>query len=427
MEKCKIEEIKAIEILDSRGNPSLKVCIKSCGKIACSSVPSGASTGKHEAFELRDGEKRLRGKGVRKAVQNINEIISQALVGESLTSLREIDKLLISLDGTENKSRLGGNAIVGVSMATARLISTLYEIPLYATIGGVLAKRIPTPLLNVINGGKHAGNSMSFQEFLIIPHGFSKFSDALWSSVEVYQSLREIVKQKYGAVFTSVGDEGGFAPPITDPEVALKLLSEAVSLAGYKVDSDFSFGVDAAASNFYNEKNGKYVVNGRDLSTEELTKLFLELIDSFSVKLIEDPFHEEDFESFSILTSEAKSKNAIIVGDDLLTTNISRLAIALKKKSVSAVLIKLNQIGTVSETFDFSWIAMHSGLKRVVSHRSGETEDSFIADFSVGIGSEGIKTGAPARGERTSKYNRLLEIEDELGNEAIYSGNSLFK
>jgi enolase len=427
MPLCSIEEIKALEILDSRGNPTLRVCIKACDRIACSSVPSGASTGKHEAFELRDGEKRLRGRGVKKAVENINEIITQALVGEEITNLRRSDETLKSIDGTPNKSKLGANAILGVSMAVARLLSELYGIPLYAALGGIMRRRLPTPLLNVINGGKHAGNSMSFQEFLLIPHGFSKFSEAIWASVEVYYTLKDIIKQKYGAIFTSVGDEGGFAPPVTDPNEALKLLHDAVTSSGYRVEDDFSFGIDAASSNFYNEKKGKYIVNNKELSIDELFELYHTFIESSSVRVIEDPFYEEDFGSFALITQEAKKLGAIIVGDDLLTTNINRLKKAIEERSVSAVLIKPNQIGTVSETVDFSSLAIYNGLKRIVSHRSGETEDTFIADLAVALGSEGIKTGAPARSERTSKYNRLLEIESELGSEATYAGRDLFR
>jgi len=426
LSSCTIEEATAYEILDSRGNPTVRVCLKACGKKACASVPSGASTGKHEAFELRDGGKRLGGKGVTKAASNVKEIASQVLAGEPLTSLRRIDSLLIAADGTENKSNLGANAILGVSMATARLISEINGIPLYAVLGGIMRRRLPTPLLNIINGGKHAGNSMSFQEFLLIPYGFERFSEALWASSEVYHSLKGLIKDRYGSIYTSVGDEGGFAPPITDPREALSLLRNAVEASGYTAGKDFAFGIDAAASNFYDQRKNAYAVNGRELTPEELLELYLNLMDSFPLKLIEDPFQEEDFDLFRTITSEAKKRGAIIVGDDLLTTNIKRLEIAIAKGSVSAVLIKPNQIGTVSETVDFSRLAQDRGLKRIVSHRSGETEDPFIADLSLAVESEGIKTGAPARAERTSKYNRLLEIELELGTEAKYAGRDLF-
>lgn len=425
MTACLIDKVRAFEILDSRGNPTLRVCISACGKTACSSVPSGASTGKHEAFELRDGDKRLRGKGVRMACENVNEVISQALVGEEIANLRKIDEILKSIDGTENKSKIGGNAIIGVSIASAKLLAEVKGLPVYVMLGGIMRDRLPVPLLNVINGGKHAGNSMSFQEFLLIPYGFSRFSDALWASVEVYYSLKDLIKNKYGAIFTSVGDEGGFAPPVSDPLEALKLLQDAVSLSGYVTGKEFVFGIDAASSNFYNQKKEKYLVNNKELSVNELFDLYISLIETNSVRVIEDPFYEEDFDSFAILTAEAKKRGAIIVGDDLLTTNIIRLKRAIEKGSVSAVLIKPNQIGTISETVDFSSLAIQNGLKRIVSHRSGDTEDSFISDLSVALGSEGIKTGAPARGERTSKYNRLLEIENELGNISSYSGKDL--
>ncbi|MEM3778670.1 MAG: phosphopyruvate hydratase, partial [Fervidicoccaceae archaeon] len=415
-----------IEILDSRGNPTLKVCLQACGKTACASVPSGASTGKNEAFELRDGERRVRGRGVRRAAANITDVVAQAIVGEDIENIRKIDDLLISIDGTENKSKIGGNAIIGVSMAAARLLSYVKEVPLYAVLGGALRRRIPTPLLNIINGGKHAGNPLSFQEFLLIPHGFSRFSDALWASVEVYFSLKDRVKEKYGSIFTSVGDEGGFAPPISEPEDALKLISESVQAAGYRMEEDFSLGIDAAASSFFSEEEKMYRVSGKKIDAGELMEIYIKLVDSYPVKLIEDPFAEDDFSMFAAITEEMRRRKTIIVGDDLLTTNVKRLRMALERRAVSAVLIKPNQVGTVSETVDFSVLALESGLKRVVSHRSGDTDDSFIADLSIAIESEGIKTGAPARGERTSKYNRLLEVEWELDGEARYAGRSLF-
>lgn len=422
-----IQGLEAYEILDSRGNPTLRVCVRTVTSRACADVPAGASKGKNEAIEMRDGVGKLGGLGVRKAVNLIKENLSQVLVGEDVRDQLTIDNLLISLDGTGNKNKLGGNTILGISLAVARLAAFSLGIPLYTYLGGPTSNSIPVPFLNILNGGKHAGNQMSFQEFMIVPHGFTKFSEAIWASSEVYHALKKLIKDKYGSVYTGIGDEGGFAPPIKDPEVALKLISDSISFAGYKLESDFYLAIDAAASNFFIENKNVYVVNDKDYTREKLIEYYEHLVEQFPIKSLEDPLHEEDFEGFAILTNEMKKRNVLIVGDDLLTTNVKRLEIALKTNAVSAVLVKPNQIGTLSETVAFVKKAKSRSLKTIISHRSGDTEDNFISDLAVALDVDAIKSGAPCRGERTSKYNRLIEIEEELGANAIYNASLIFK
>jgi enolase len=421
-----ITEISAYEILDSRGDPTLRVCVSTKKARGCANVPSGLSKGKHEVEELRDGIGKLGGKGVSKAVETVKDYILQALVGEDVREQQKIDRIMMSLDGTEDKSKLGGNTMLGVSLAVARTAAILTSQELYSYLGGVGEFILPVPFLNIINGGKHVSSGLDFQEFMIVPVGFDTFKDAIWASSEVYHKLKEIIKEKYGGIHTSVGDEGGFTPPIRDPEAAVILLEDAIKASGYAVGDNFYIAIDAASSNFYNEEKGVYTVNGKNYRKDELLEFYLKLIDAHPVKSIEDPFYEEDFESFSELNSKLRKKGVLVVGDDLLTTNPKRLEKALEKGSVSGVIVKPNQIGTLTETIRFSEMAMHSGIKAIVSHRSGETDDPFIADLSVALRNGAIKAGAPCRGERTSKYNRLIEIESLLSGYSEFAGRRFF-
>jgi enolase len=423
MKRVKIEAIKAREILDSRGNPTVQVdCILDDGTIGRAMVPSGASTGTREALELRDGEERYGGKGVKRAVENVNKIIGPQIVGKSPFDQAEIDYLMIDLDGTENKSKLGANAILGVSIAVMKAAANSIGIPLYRYIGGINAKTLPVPFMNVINGGVHADNPLDIQEFMIVPAGAPTFAEALRYGAEVFQTLKKILKSK-GQV-TSVGDEGGFAPQIKTAKEAIETLLEAIETAGYKAGKDIYLAIDSAASEFY--ENGKYNFEGAKLTSDEMISYYETLVSEYPIISLEDPLAEEDWEGWKKITEKLGNKIQI-VGDDIFVTNPNILRKGLKEKIANSILIKLNQIGTVTETIETVRLAYLAGYTAVVSHRSGETEDTTIADFAVGMNTGMIKTGSLSRSERIAKYNRLLEIEEELGKNAFYPGLNAVK
>ena len=421
-----IEKIIAREILDSRGNPTVEAEVHTEGGfVGRAAVPSGASTGVHEAIELRDADmSKYGGKGVSKAVENINGVIAKAIVGFDCRNQELVDMTLLNLDGTENKGKLGANAILAVSLASAKAASNSLGIPVYRYLGGIRATKLPIPMMNVINGGKHAGNELSIQEFMILPVHAESFKEALRMGVEVYQQLKMVLKKKYGASAVNVGDEGGYAPPMKVTSEALEALTLAIESAGYKPGRDVYLGIDSASSNFYDTQAKKYSLDGKALALEEMIDFYKDLCKKYPIFLLEDPLHEEDFEGFAKLTQELLSRIQII-GDDIFVTNVKRLAKGISMGSANALLLKVNQIGTLSEAVAAANLAFEHGYRVVVSHRSGETEDSIIADISVGLGAQMIKTGAPARGERTAKYNQLLRIEQELGIAARYWGKDL--
>ncbi len=413
------------EVLDSRGNPTVEAeVVLESGAFGRAIVPSGASTGTFEALELRDGEKRYGGKGVLKAVQNINEIISQELIGLDAENQAEIDKKMIELDGTPNKSRLGANAILAVSMAVARAMANELGISLYRYLGGIRAKVLPTPMFNVLNGGKHADNNLDLQEFMIVPIKAPSFREALRMGVEVYHALKKILKER--GLVTSVGDEGGFAPELSSNEEPLALLVEAIEKAGYKPGEEIALAMDSAASEFF--KDGKYHLkaDNLELTSEEMVKFYEKLVDKYPIVSLEDGLAEEDWEGWKILTQRLGDRIQL-VGDDIFVTNPERFGRGIKEGIANAILIKLNQIGTLTETLNVINQAYDAGYSAVVSHRSGETEDTFIADLAVAALTGQIKTGAPARIDRVAKYNQLLRIEEELGVGAIYAGLSKMK
>ena len=429
-DKSKIENIHARETLDSRGLPTVEVevVLSNCN-IGRASVPSGASTGAFEAVELRDGDKeRYSGKGVLKAVQNVNEIIAKKLVNKevnlSLEGQKEIDKILIDLDGTENKNKLGANAILGVSLAIARAMTDALHMPLYEFIGrGLHGKYVlPVPMMNVLNGGKHALDSIDLQEFMIMPIGAKSFSEAIQSCSEVYQTLKSILHSK--GLNTSVGDEGGFAPSLRANRDAIELLLQAIDKAGYKTPSDFQITIDAASTELHRE--GKYVLSkeGKILTSDQMIDLYSMWVKQYPIFSIEDPLSEEDWQGWKNITGALGSK-VQIVGDDLFVTNIKRLERGVKEKCANAILIKLNQIGTLTETLETMRFAELKNYQCVISHRSGETEDTFISDLSVATRAGQIKTGAPCRTDRVAKYNQLLRIEELLGKDAVYGGLKL--
>lgn len=421
MTSATIKWLKGREILDSRGNPTVEVEVRTESGFGRASVPSGASTGSKEAWEKRDGEKnRFGGKGVLKAVEIVNTVVREELLGRNALEQREIDDILIALDGTENKERLGANALLGTSMAVCKAAADSLKKPLFKYLREEVVKmksefELPTPMMNVINGGKHAGNELSIQEFLILPLGFERFSEKLRAGVETYHALKKVLERKprYGKAATNVGDEGGYAPQMRETTEALEAVVEAVSEAGYS-ETEIRLGVDAAASSFFDLETRKYKIDGVEKDGSELIDFYEGLVEKYPLELLEDPFEEDSFGLFAELTAKTKMQRKIIVGDDLFVTNVKRLREGVKKKAANAVLLKLNQIGTVSETLETVRLAGESGYKKVVSHRSGETEDTFIADFAVAINAEIIKTGAPARSERTCKYNQLLRIEEAL-------------
>ncbi len=420
-----IKNIRARQILDSRGNPTVEVTVVTEGAgVGVAAAPSGASTGKYEAWELRDGRKEFHGKSVWKAVENVNNVIAPALKGMDSRLQRTIDQKMIALDGTSNKSRLGGNAIVATSLAVAKAAASTYDLPLYRYLGGFKAHTLPVPLLNIINGGAHAGNKLDFQEFMIVPTGFDSFSDAIKAAVEVYHELKKYLKEKYGAAAVNVGDEGGYAPPMEKIREPLDALIESIKRAGYNPGQDIALALDVASSQFYDQERKVYIVEGTSYTTDKLLELYTELIDEYPIVSIEDPFYEDDFEAFVEATKSLGNK-VLIVGDDLFTTNPTRLAKGIELGAANAVLVKVNQIGTLSETMDVVEMAHRNGYRAIISHRSGETEDTTIADLAVAFDTGLIKTGAPARGERTAKYNRLLAIEAEL-EKPYYPGYRVF-
>ncbi len=412
-----IRKVKAREVLDSRGNPTVECEIFTENYSSRFIVPSGASTGQYEAVELRDKDpSRFHGKGVLKAVSNVNDIIGPKILGISPTSQDEIDKILIELDGSPNKGNLGANAILSVSAAAARLAAEVEGKHLFEYLGN--SKQLPTPLLNVINGGKHAGGNLAIQEFMIVPRGFETFSDGLRASSEVYHALKKYLKEKYGSASINVGDEGGFAPQLDFAKDALTALSMAIDKSGYEVGEHFFFAIDAAASEFLHGE--KYLIDGMELDADGLLNHYLGLIEDFPALIsLEDPFDENDFESFGKLVKKIGSERAV-VGDDLTVTNVERINTAIQHNAMNYLLLKINQIGTITEAKQAFDLTKSQGWGVVISHRSGETEDPFIADLSVGWGAERIKTGAPARSERVAKYNQLLRIEEMLGDDAKY-------
>ena len=410
-----IRDVYAREILDSRGNPTVEVEVlveeNICGR---ASVPSGASTGQFEAVELRDGENRYRGLGVMNAVDNVNMRIAPEIVGMNVFDQIEIDRLMIRLDGTDDKENLGANAILGVSMAVAKAAAKALRIPLYRYLGGVSPKRMPIPMMNILNGGKHADNTVDFQEFMIMPVGACCFKEGLRMCSEIYHTLKKILHDK--GLSTAVGDEGGFAPDVKDAKEALQLIVEAVEKSGYKTRKDIMIALDVAASEFYNKEFKKYVFEGEKIirSSEEMVAYYESLIAEFPIISIEDPMDEEDWDGWELITQ--KLGNQIqLVGDDLFVTNTRRLQKGIDKKVANAILIKINQIGTLTEAFEAIELAKKAGYRSVVSHRSGETEDCMIADIAVAFSTGQIKTGAPCRTERVAKYNQLLRIEECFG------------
>ena len=420
----RIEEIKAREVLDSRGNPTVEVEVRlSSGALGRAIVPSGASTGEREALELRDHDpKRYLGKGVLKAVDNVNSIIAKELRGLPAENQREIDTVLIELDGTPNKSRLGANAILGVSMAVARAMANHLNIPLYKYIGGIFANKLPVPLMNVINGGVHADNPLDIQEFMIVPVCGKSFSEALRAGVEVFHTLKKLLKEK--GYSTNVVDEGGFAPNLENTEKALEFLVSAIEKTGYTPGEDILLALDCASSEFYYEDD-MYHIEGKKLKSDELVEFYFKLLERFPIISMEDPMAENDWEGWQMIT-KALGDKVQLVGDDLFTTNINTLKEGFQKGIANAILIKLNQIGTLSETLDTIAFAKEHEYNCIISHRSGETEDTFISHLAVGTNAGQIKTGSASRTDRVAKYNELLRIEEELGHASKFEGKREF-
>lgn len=423
-----IVDIYAREILDSRGNPTLEVeVVLEEGIIGRAAVPSGASTGEHEAVELRDGDKeRYLGKGVLKAVQNVNEIIGEELIGLDATDQTLIDSIMIELDGTENKGRLGANAILGVSLAVAKSAAKSVGLPLYQYIGGVSAKMMPVPMMNILNGGSHADNSVDLQEFMIAPAGAVDFREALRMGAEVFHTLKGVLKAK--GMNTAVGDEGGFAPNLGSNEEALQVIIEAIEKAGYKPKEDIVICLDAASSEFYNKETGKYDLTseGKSLTPEEMIAVYDSWIEKYPIVSIEDGLDENDWDGWKLMTDKIGDK-VQLVGDDLFVTNTEKLSRGIDEGIANSILIKVNQIGTLTETMNAIEMAHKSGYTAVVSHRSGETEDSTIADLAVATNCGQIKTGSLSRSDRIAKYNQLLRIQDMLDQEAVYPGIKTYK
>lgn len=423
-----IRDVRAREILDSRGNPTVEVdVVLESGIIGRAAVPSGASTGEHEAVELRDGDKsRYLGKGVTRAVENVNGTIAKELIGEDALTQADIDALLIDLDGTLNKSKLGANAILGVSLAVAKAASDFVGLPLYRYIGGVGACLLPVPCMNVINGGSHADNNVDLQEFMIAPVGACCFKEAYRMAAEVYHVLKKVISEKGYA--TGVGDEGGFAPNLTSNEEAIEIILRAIEKAGYRSGEDFYLCLDPAASAFFDAEKQRYVLASekRKLKPEEMVDYYEDLVNRYPIFSIEDGMAEDDWKGWKLLTDRL-GKKIQLVGDDLFVTNPERLRMGIEKGVANSILIKLNQIGTLSETLRTIDLANYHGYTWMVSHRSGETEDTTIADLVVATGGGQIKTGSPCRSERVAKYNQLLRIEEDLGDQALYFGKRVLK
>ncbi|MCM3739268.1 phosphopyruvate hydratase [Oceanobacillus luteolus] len=420
-----ITDVYAREVLDSRGNPTVEVEISTeSGGFGSSLVPSGASTGEYEAVELRDGDKsRYLGKGVEKAVKNVNEIIAPELIGLDVTRQNVIDALLIELDGTENKGKLGANAILGVSMAAAHAASSYLDLPLYNYLGGFNAKVLPTPMMNILNGGEHADNNVDIQEFMIMPVAAPTFKEALRIGTEIFHSLKKVLSDK--GLNTAVGDEGGFAPNLSSNEEALQTIIEAIEAAGYKPGEEIKLAMDVAASEIY--EDGKYNLKGEGVvrTSEEMVDWYEEMINKYPIVSIEDGLDENDWEGFKLLTDRIGDR-VQLVGDDLFVTNTAKLSEGIEKGVGNSILIKVNQIGTLTETFEAIEMAKRAGYTAVISHRSGETEDATIADIAVATNAGQIKTGAPSRTDRVAKYNQLLRIEDELAGLGEYAGETAF-
>lgn len=422
-----ITDVLAREVLDSRGNPTVEVEVYTeSGAFGRGIVPSGASTGEHEAIELRDGDKsRYLGKGVQKAVENVNSKIAEAIIGFDVRDQLAIDKTMIALDGTKNKAELGANAILGVSIAAARAAADFLDVPLYQYLGGFNTKVLPTPMMNIINGGSHADNSVDFQEFMIMPVGAKTFKEALRTGAEIFHALKSVLKAK--GKNTAVGDEGGFAPDLDSNEEALEVIIEAIEKAGYKPGSDVKLAMDVASSEFYDKDTNTYDLasEGRKLDAKEMVALYSDLISKYPIISIEDGLDENDWDGFKYLTQELGDK-VQLVGDDLFVTNTEKLKQGIENGIANSILIKVNQIGTLTETFDAIEMAKKAGYTAVVSHRSGETEDSTIADIAVATNAGQIKTGSLSRTDRIAKYNQLLRIEDQLGELAVYQGLEAF-
>jgi enolase len=424
-----IIEVYAREVLDSRGNPTVEVEVfTETGAFGRALVPSGASTGEYEAVELRDGDKdRYLGKGVLKAVENVNEIIAPMLVGEEYSVLDQVgvDQALIELDGTDNKGKLGANAILGVSMAVAHAAADYLDVPLYQYLGGFNAKQLPVPMMNIVNGGEHADNNVDIQEFMIMPVGAPNFKEALRMGAEIFHNLKSVLKGK--GLNTAVGDEGGFAPNLKSNEEALQTIIEAIKKAGYKPGEEVMLAMDAASSEFYNKEDGKYHLSGEGVvkTSEEMVDWYEELVSKYPIISIEDGLDENDWAGHKLLTERIGNK-VQLVGDDLFVTNTKKLAEGIEKGIANSILIKVNQIGTLTETFDAIEMAKRAGYTAVISHRSGETEDSTIADIAVATNAGQIKTGSASRTDRIAKYNQLLRIEDQLGETALFNGIKSF-
>ena len=420
-----ITAVIAREVLDSRGNPTVEVEVQTASGQGRAAVPSGASTGEHEAIELRDGDKkRFGGKGVQKAVDNVMQTLGPSIIGLDALDQAEVDKVLLEADGTPNKSKLGANAILGVSMAVARAAADAVAIPLWRYLGGANARVLPTPLMNVINGGAHADNGLEIQEFMIVPAGISNYPDALRCGAEIFATLKKILKDKN--LTTAVGDEGGFAPRLATNEEALATLVTAIEGAGYAPGKDVFLALDCAASEFFDKKTNKYTFDKKPLSGEELVATYEKLAGKYPLVSIEDGCAENDWDTWKLLTDKL-GKKVQLVGDDLFVTNVERLRRGIDQGIANAILVKLNQIGSVTETFDTIRMATEAGYRSIISHRSGETEDTFIADLAVATNAGQIKTGSLSRSDRVAKYNQLLRIGFELGAGAVYAGKSLFR
>ncbi|MCL0063292.1 phosphopyruvate hydratase [Peptococcaceae bacterium] len=420
-----IIDVNARQILDSRGNPTVEVdVILDDGTLGRAAVPSGASTGAYEAVELRDGDERYyMGKGVMRAVENVNNIIAPEIVGMDVTDQLGIDHILLELDGTPNKQKLGANALLGVSLAAAKAAAQHLDLSLYQYLGGINAKELPVPMMNILNGGKHADNNVDIQEFMVVPTGFDSFSSALRAGVEIFHNLKKVLKTKN--MNTAVGDEGGFAPSLSSNKEALEVIMEAIAKAGYRAGEDIFIALDVAATELY--KDGKYVLKGEDIvkTAEEMVAFYEELAKEFPIISIEDGLSEDNWEGWKMLT-EKLGKKLQLVGDDLFVTNTKRLQRGIDEGVANSVLIKVNQIGTLTETFECIEMAQKAGYTTVISHRSGETEDATIADIAVAVNAGQIKTGAPSRSDRVAKYNQLLRIEEDLGDLAKFLGKAVF-
>ncbi len=416
-----IQSIHGRQILDSRGNPTVEVEVELMdGSIGRAAVPSGASTGAHEAWELRDGDKSVfMGKGVLKAVENINGEIGDSLIGMDAVNQREIDAIMRELDGTPNKSRLGANALLGVSLATAKAAAACVQLPLYRYLGGTGAHILPAPMMNIVNGGQHADNSVDVQEFMVMPLGFETFSDGLRAGVEIFHHLKKVLSSR--KLNTAVGDEGGFAPDLGSNQEALDLIMEAISQAGYTAGEQIFIALDVAATEFYDAKTKTYTIDGKKLSGPDMVGFLANWAAKYPICSIEDGCSEDDWESWKLLTETLGSK-VQLVGDDLFVTNVERLQRGIDEGIANSILIKVNQIGTLTETIEAIQLAARNGYTSISSHRSGETEDSFIADLAVGLSTGQIKTGSASRSDRMAKYNQLLRIEEELGAQAAYGG-----